>query len=113
MGGILAMLLKFGPLVLNLLPHIPDVVNMVHLVVGPTQSNGPAKLDAAVGLAIGIIPELEDAFNLSPSARTIVGGIISLTYDVLKEQGKITGVVNPGSPVVAAAAAQPVPYVTA
>lgn len=107
MGGILAVLLKVGPFVLSLLPHIPDIVNAVHQVAGPTQGNGTNKLEAAVTLATSVVPELEDAFNASLSVRSIVSGFISLAYDILKEQGKITGIVDPTSVVASAVAAAP------
>lgn len=107
MGGFLALFFKFGPLLLSLIPHIPDVVNAVQAATGPTQGNGAGKLDLAMQLAVGVVPSLEDAFNVSPSVRAIVSGVMSLGYDILKAEGKVTGAVNPASPVVAVVARTP------
>lgn len=110
---LLAMLLKFGPLLMSLIPHIPDAVNMVEKIAGPTQGNGAQKAATAMTFVQGLVPTLEDAFQATPEVRNIVAAGISFFYEVMKVSGHLTAEVAPDAPVVVVAAALQTPAVVA
>lgn len=109
----MAMLLKFGPLLFSLIPHIPDAVNMVEKLAGPTQGNGAVKAATALSFVQGVVPTLEDAFQATPEVRNIVTAGIHFVYEIMKSTGHLTAQVPADSPVVAVAVAQGTPAILA
>lgn len=99
----LALLAKFGPMIFSLLPHVMDAVKVVQVLNGPTAGNGDQKLTAALSLLNAVVPQLEEAFGASASIRTIIGYVVSIVYEVLKMEGKLSDPVAVNSPIMAAA----------
>lgn len=109
MGALLAALLNYGPMILGLLPEIPNVVNKVQSLFGPTQNagHGADKLQGAVALIKQLAPELESAFNASPVVKAVIEGMVNIAVSVAQIEGTLTGSVPATSAV--AALSVPVP----
>lgn len=108
MGALLAALLQYGPTVLGLLPEIPNVVNKVESIFGPTQNNGSDKLQSAVALIKQLAPELESAFNASPVVKAVIEGMVNIAVSVAQIEGTLTGSVPATSAVAALSVPAPV-----